>query len=413
MPQASGAPARPLRHEHREAAWSKWLAMIWKPLLIGAALMAVAGSSAGLWFQFREPVAERRLPGTVETQDVRLSSRVGGRVARVYVKESQMVEPGATIVELEMPELDAQRAQLVAQKEAAEAVLLRLKNGPRVEEKAAAKAAVDAAVARLARMQKGYREEEIEQARSDLAALRADLQNALVELNRERSLLEKGASARTDYDAAVARHGRFEGQVNAAAAKLKMYESGYRIEDIAEMQADLARLQANYDLLVAGTRPEEIAEAEANVQKLQGQIDEIDVKRNERTVVAPERALVEVLLVRPGDIAAPNQPVALVLRAEDLWVKAYISEVDLGRIRLGQKVEVTCDAYPNKRFGGVITHIASASEFTPRNVQTIDERRHQVFGFKVRVADPQGVFKSGMAADVWLPLDVERTAKSK
>jgi multidrug resistance efflux pump len=372
--------------------------MIWKPLLIGVALIAVAGSSAGLWLRIREPVAERRLPGTVETQDVRLSSRVGGRVAKVYVEESQIVEPGATIVELEMPELDAQRAQLVAQKEAAEAVLLRLKNGPRAEEKAAAKAAADAAVARLARMQKGYRAEEIEQARNELSSLQADLQNALLELNRERSILEKGASKKTDYDAAVARHGRLQGQVNAAAAKLRMYESGYRPEDVAEMQADLARLQATY----------EIEEAEANVQKLQGQIDEIDVKRNERIVVAPERALVEVMLVRPGDIVAPNQPVALVLRAADLWVKAYISEVDLGRIRLGQNVEVTCDAYPNKRFEGVITHIASASEFTPRNVQTIDERRHQVFGFKVRVADPQGVFKSGMAADVWLPFDVGR-----
>src|SRR5262249_23149082 len=156
---------------------------------------------------------------------------------------------------------------------------------------------------------------------------------------------------------------------------------------------DLARLQANYELLLAGTRPEEIQEAEARVQDLQGKIEEIDVRRNERTVVAPERAIVEVLMVRPGDIIAPNQPVALVLRAEDLWVKAYISEIDLGRIHLDQKVEVTCDAYPNKRFQGVITYIASASEFTPRNVQTIDERRHQVFGFKVRVADSQGVFK--------------------
>jgi len=98
-----------------------------------------------------------------------------------------------------------------------------------------------------------------------------------------------------------------------------------------------------------------------------------------------------------------------VLRADDLWVKAYISEIDLGRIRLNQKVEVTSDTYPGKRFEGVITYIASSSEFTPRNVQTIDERRHQVFGFKVRVTDSQGVFKSGMAADVWLPLNSATT----
>jgi hypothetical protein len=100
--------------------------------------------------------------------------------------------------------------------------------------------------------------------------------------------------------------------------------------------------------------------------------------------------------------------VVLVLRADDLWVKAYISEIDLGRIQLGQKVKVTCDTYPGKRFEGIVAYISSQSEFTPRNVQTVDERRHQVFGFKVRVSDPQGVFKSGMAADVWLPLNVEQ-----
>jgi HlyD family secretion protein len=320
------------------------------------------------------------------------------------VNESQMVEPGQAIVELEMPELDTQRAQLAAQKEAAEAVLEKLKNGAREEEKAAAKASVDAAAARLARMQYGYRAEEIEQARQEVQALEAELQNALQELNRERTLLERGASTTQRYDAAQSLYSKLQAQVAAAGAKSKMIQTGYRTEEIAESKADLARLQANYDLLLAGTRPEEIEEARARVEELAAHIDEIDIKRAERVVVAPERAIVEVLTVRPGDIVAANQAVALVLRADDLWVKAYISEIDLGRIHLEQKVEVTCDTYPGKRFEGVITSIASASEFTPRNVQTVDERRHQVFGFKVRVDDPQDVFKSGMAADVWLPI---------
>jgi len=239
------------------------------------------------------------------------------------------------------------------------------------------------------------------------------LQNAVQDLNRERTLFTKNASTQQAYDAAQARHSKLLAQVSAAVAKTKLMESGYRVEEIAEAKAGLAELQANYDLLLAGTRQEEIAEAKAKVAQLSAQIEEIDIKRKERVVVAPERAVIETLMVRPGDMAEANAPVALVLRADDLWVKAYISEVDLGKIRLGQKVEVTCDAYPGKRFGGVITHIASASEFTPRNVQTIDERRHQVFGFKVRVDDPQGVFKSGMAADVWLPLNgkAESTAK--
>jgi multidrug resistance efflux pump len=95
------------------------------------------------------------------------------------------------------------------------------------------------------------------------------------------------------------------------------------------------------------------------------------------------------------------------LRADDLWVKVYVPETDLGRVRLGQKVEVGVDGYPDHRFAGTIEQIAAESEFTPRNVQSADERQHQVFGVKVRVANPEGLFKSGMAAEIALPLGTE------
>jgi multidrug efflux pump subunit AcrA (membrane-fusion protein) len=153
--------------------------MIWKPVIAGAALLAAAGSGAGLWWNWPRQSREMRLPGTVETQEVRLSSRVGGRVAKIFVEEAQLIEAGQKILELAMPELDAQRAQLVAQKEAAKAVLAKLEKGSREEEKAAAKAAVEAAQARLDRMTKGYRTEEKDQARNELLAFDAQVQNAL------------------------------------------------------------------------------------------------------------------------------------------------------------------------------------------------------------------------------------------
>lgn len=380
------------------------LTMFVKPLAIGALLLAVAGSGVGYFWRFGKQPTELRLPGTVETQEVRLSSRVGGRVTKVLVEEGDVLEPGQAFVELEMPELDSQRAHLSAQVSAAEAMLRKLENGPRKEEIAAAQASVKAAEARVARMQKGYREEEKARAQAELESWQADLENARQELSRERSLLDKNATTMAVYDAAVAKYNRLQAQVNSAAANVQMMQSGYRVEDIAESVAELDRLQANLDLLEAGTRQEDLDQAKAELEGLKAQIAELDVKRAERTVVAPERAIVEILSVRPGDIVAPNQPVARVLRAGDLWVKAYISEVELGRIKLGQQVQVTIDTYPGKRFQGEVVYIASAAEFTPRNVQTIDERRHQVFGLKVRVDDPQGVFKSGMAADVHLPL---------
>jgi multidrug resistance efflux pump len=107
-----------------------------------------------------------------------------------------------------------------------------------------------------------------------------------------------------------------------------------------------------------------------------------------------------VLGVRKGDVVAPNQAIVRVLRADDLWVKAYVPETELGRVRLGQAVDVGVDGYPGRRFAGTVEQIASESEFMPRNVQSADERRSQVFGVKVRVANPDGMFKSGMAAEI-------------
>ena len=370
----------------------------------GLLLLVVVGCVAGTWWQWFEARRELRLPGIVETQEVRLSSRVGGRVVRVLVEEAQPVEPGQALVELEMPELQTQRAQWVAQKAAAEALLTKLENGPRPEERAAARAAAEAAAARLARMERGFREEEKEQARQELRGWEAELAQAQQDLQRERALLQQNATATQTFELALARVQRLQAQVQGAAARVAMMERGYRPEEIAEARAEWARLQAQYELVLAGSREEDIAEARARIREIQARIDEIDVRRQELVVVAPERAIIEALLVRPGDVVAPSQPVAVVLRAADQWVKAYVSEVDLGRIRLGQTVDVTCDAYPAQRFAGRITYIASQSEFTPRNVQTIDERRHQVFGIKVRVDDDRGIFKSGMAADVWVPL---------
>ena len=111
-----------------------------------------------------------------------------------------------------------------------------------------------------------------------------------------------------------------------------------------------------------------------------------------------------MLAVRKGDVLAPNGPVARLLRTADVWVRVYVPETQLGKIHLDQEVQVTNDSYPGRRFTGRVIQIAAESEFTPRNVQSADERHHQVFGVKVRVDDPEGVFKAGMAASVAVPL---------
>lgn len=367
-------------------------------------VVGLLGAGAYFFWPFGQSEPELKLPGTVEIQEVRLSSKVGGRVDRVAVREGQLVEAKEPLIYLEVPELLAQRDQAQAKLDAAIANSERVYNGPRAEEREAAKRSMEAAKARLDRMEAGYRPEEVESMKEELRSLEVELEKAKRDVEREKKLLPTMASTTAQYDMAVTSVNRLSAMIRSMKAKTEMMASGYRKEDKAEMRADYERLKAEYQLTEIGTRAEDKVEALAQVSELKAKLREMDVMLAEAVITAPEKCVVEVLAVRKGDIVAPNAPVVRVLRAEDLWVKAYVSEIDLGKVRLNHEVEVTCDAYPGKVFQGKVTYIASISEFTPRNVQTLDERRHQVFGFKVRVDDPDGVFKAGMAADVRIPI---------
>src|SRR5262249_17801310 len=122
----------------------------------------------------------------------------------------------------------------------------------------------------------------------------------------------------------------------------------------------------------------------------------------ETQVVAPTAATVEVLDVRPGDLVAPNTPVATLLERDQIYVRIYIPETELGHVQLGQKAEVRVDSFPKEVFEGVVEQINQQAEFLPRNVQTREERVHQVFGVKVRINETSGKIRAGMAADVKL-----------
>ena len=369
------------------------------------AATAAAVAALGFSWPFGPSAAALRVPGVVEIQEVKLASKVGGRVKDVFVQEGDLVQPGDLLASFDVPELAAQRLQYQGRLQAAEADLEKALNGSRPEELDAARAAVEAARARWQRLKAGARAEEIRQARGDVESARADLGVARSDLGRSERLGQSRAQAQADYDKALATRDRCQGQLAAAQAHLDLLLAGTRQEEIDEAAAELKRCQANCDLLVAGTRSEEIAAARARVVEARGKVQEIDAQLDEGAVRAPERAVVEVLAVRRGDVVAPNQAILHVLRADDLWVKVYVPETDLGKVRLNQTAEVTIDAYPGRRFAGTVQQIAAESEFTPRNVQSVNERRHQVFGVKVRVPDPEGVFKSGMAAEVVLPLD--------
>jgi HlyD family secretion protein len=372
--------------------------------LAGAAIVVVIGIALAAWAYWPFSHAGALvLPGIVEIQEVRLGSKIGGRVAKVLVEEGQQVTPGEVLIVFEAPEVEAQKAQLQAKFDAAEADYQRAVNGARPEEKEAAVAGDAAAKARFERLKDGWRPEEKRMAASELEAAEADLEQANKEFERVSRLLPSGAASRADYDSAMAARDRFKGHVQQARAKVEMYKAGSRKEDIAEAKAEWQKAKANRELLDNGTRYEDIKAARARADEIRAKIDEIDANLREATLRVPSelgKAIVEVVSVRPGDLLPPNQPVVRVLRANDLWVKVFVPETQLGRVRLNQPVEVTIDSQPGKHFKGVVYFRGDISEFTPRNVQSADERRYQVFPVKIHVEDPQGVFNAGMAAEV-------------
>lgn len=189
-----------------------------------------------------------------------------------------------------------------------------------------------------------------------------------------------------------------------------MYKEGSRKEDINQAKAMWDQAQAKYHELKAGTREEDKALAKARRDEVAARLDEARINLAEATVRVPSlpsfyNAVVEVVPIRPGDLVAANQPVVRLVCTNDLWIKTFVPETKLGHIHIDQKVEVRIDTFPHRIFQGKVYYIAPSSEFTPRNVQSVDERRYQVFAVKVLVEDSQEVFHAGMAAEVTIPLD--------
>ena len=225
----------------------------------------------------------------------------------------------------------------------------------------------DQAAAQLAELEAGPRKEEVEEAHHNLEALKAELEQAQADAKRAEQLFSQKTISTTEQERA-ATHARTL-EKNVAAAK------------------------SRYDLLLAGTRPERIAQARA-------QLAEIDTQLQEMKIVAPSDSELEVLNVKVGDVLPANREVATLLLPQHLWVRVYVPEPWLGKIQLGEKVSVRVDSDPGKDFSGAVEQIAREAEFTPRNVQTVGERIKQVFGIKIRLDNPEGKLRAGMAADV-------------
>jgi len=342
-----------------------------------------------------------RISGFIEADEIRLGSRVGGRVAEVLVEEGQRVQPNQELVRLEPFDLIEQEKEAQAALAARQADFDRLQSGFRVQEIAQAKARVEQFQARLALLKAGPRKEEIEAAQGRLDV--ANAQVIVAQQNHERTadLFQRNAVSKADMDRAVEELKSAQATIVVRTKELELLKAGSRQEEIEEAHARLNEAQQAAALVEEGYRKEVIEQARAARDSTQAALGAIGERKKELSIRSPIGGQVEALELQAGDMVSAGAPVLSILNDHRLWVRAYVPQGRLD-LQVGDRLAVTVDSYPRERFEGEVTFISRQEEFTPSNVQTPEERAKQVFRIKVTLQQGLKKLRPGMTVDVWL-----------
>lgn len=336
--------------------------------------------------------------GTVEARTIEVGSRVGGRVKQVLVREGDRVTEGQPLVLLAPGDLEAQRLVADAQLRQAEAALTKLENGARPEEIAQARARAAGAYAALEMSRTGARREDLEAGRARLAAAQVAVDKSALDVERARRLFASGSVSKAEVDNVEAAQRAATAQRDAAKSAFEELENGVRREELAQVASRAEEAQAQAKLVVSGARVEDLAAARATVDAAKGRLQQIDVALGELAIKAPRATRVESLDLRPGDLLAPNAVAATLVEDDALYVRIYVPETQLALVKPGGKLPVFVDSFPGRAFEGVVQHVASVGEYSPRNLQTADERAFQVFAARVELSGGREDLRAGMAA---------------
>ena len=332
------------------------IARLRRPII---ALLLLAAVAAGVWFwhsrQRTPSVNELIVYGNVDIRQVQLAFNGSQRIASMAAKEGDRVSKGQLLATLETQRLEQTVGRVAGQAQAQKEV--------------------------VARLEAGSRPEEIRKTRADVEAARADAYNAALTHRRMETLAAKDAVPQQRADDAKAAAEATEARLNAARETLRLAVEGPRKEDIASAKATLRGYEAE---LAFAKR--ELADA---------------------SLYAPVDGIIQDRILEPGDMASPQRPVYTVALIDPLWVRTYVSEPDLGKIRPGMIAEVRTDSYPGKRYRAWIGFISPTAEFTPKAVETPQVRTSLVYQVRVHVCNPQNELRLGMPATVLIRLDQE------
>jgi HlyD family secretion protein len=317
-------------------------------LVIVMLALIVAGILSWRFFLAPGPgYGELRLSGNIEVTDAEVSFRINGHVLERAVDEGEEVRAGGVVARLESADLERTVARQQAEVEKARAL--------------------------LAELTAGYRPEEIGQAEAALVQARAELVRAESEWNRDRDMVAQDLISVREAETSKAAFEVARGRVTEAGERLAMLRKGYRTEQVEQASAQLKVAE------------ESLAQARINL--------------GYALLTAPMDGMVLSENIEPGEYVAAGTPVVTIGQLDPLWLRAYIAETDLGRVKLGQTARVTTDTYPGKEYRGTVTFIAQDAEFTPKNVQTEQERVKLVYRIKITLPNPDHELKPGMPAD--------------
>jgi len=341
-----------------------------------------------------------RISGNIEVVDAGISFKIGGWVTERLVDEGELVEKGQVIARLENRDLKQEIAIRKAEVKEAKAVLAELLAGSRPEEIKESKAALEKARSDLNELLAGSRPEEIAAARADVEEARARMENLKVEMKRYQRLYEDGVAPQEKFDQALTDYDMAVAQWNRLKEQLRLAVEGPRREDIDQARSALEEAKERYQLVKKGPRVERIDRARAQYEKSRAALQLAGTRLEYTEVVSPLTGVVLSKNIEPGEYVSPGTPVVTVGDLVNVWVRGYINETDLGRVKVGMKARVLTDTYPDKPYTGRVSFISSEAEFTPKNVQTKKERVKLVYRVKVDVRNPEMELKPGMPVDV-------------
>lgn len=351
------------------------------------------------------PVADHgavHVTGEIESRATTAGSRVGGRVMAVMADEGDTVAKDALILQLDDAEAKALVAAAEAQLASREAMLKKLETGATPEQLRQGEAAAAVTAAQLAMALEGARGQEIRAAEAGLEAAKAQREVAAKEFERVKNLLDQDVASRRQFDQAQAALEAAQAQFDGAREQRDLVVSGARKEEIDMARAANEQAQAALEELKIGPREEDIAAARAARDAAAAELERARVALREMAVVSPQSGVIESLDVRPGDLLKPG-PAVRIVDPEDLEVVLFVGARMLGHLRLQQEITFTADAFGAETFTGTVKRIATEGEYTPRNLQTEEERVQQVFGVTVGLDSHAGKLRAGMAVTARLP----------